>query len=181
MRRSRCRTVVALAPILVAVLLGACGPAGEGRPAPTSRPAGPDRLRDAGEWTAIANPTRGAPTTTRAGGRAPALHLVPDLPVVQESGHGPPSATGCGYGFEPTGSACSSSPASYRPSAASTPLAMTGWLDPRRRVHLPSASLLDPSSEVVASFGDGEVTVRRVLKNAPDQRPTDPAAGRGRP
>jgi hypothetical protein len=36
-------------------------------------------------------------------------------------------------------------------------------------------------SEVVASFGNGDMTVRRVIKNAPDQPATDPAAGRARP
>jgi hypothetical protein len=36
-------------------------------------------------------------------------------------------------------------------------------------------------SEVVASFGDGDMTVRRIIKNAPDQLDPDPAGGRGRP
>ena len=66
MRRSRCRTLLALAPVLVAVLLGACGRAGEGRPAATSQPADPDRFRAAGESISTANPTRGTPATTRA-------------------------------------------------------------------------------------------------------------------
>ena len=66
MRRSRCRTLVALAPVLIAVLLGACGRAGEGRPAATSQPTDPDRFRAAGEWISTTNPTRGAPATTRA-------------------------------------------------------------------------------------------------------------------
>ena len=60
MRRSRCRTLVALAPVLVAVLLGACGRAGEGRPAATSQPTDPDRFRAAGRWISTTNPTRGA-------------------------------------------------------------------------------------------------------------------------
>jgi hypothetical protein len=66
MRRSRCRTLVALAPVLIAVLLGACGRAGEGRPAATSHAAAPDRFRAAGEWISTTNPTRGAPATPRA-------------------------------------------------------------------------------------------------------------------
>ena len=36
-------------------------------------------------------------------------------------------------------------------------------------------------SEAVASFGSGEITVRRVIKEAPEGPPSDPAAGRGRP
>jgi 4-amino-4-deoxy-L-arabinose transferase-like glycosyltransferase len=36
-------------------------------------------------------------------------------------------------------------------------------------------------SEVIASFGDGDMTVRRIVKNAPEQLPTDPPAGRARP
>jgi hypothetical protein len=46
---------------------------------------------------------------------------------------------------------------------------------------LPLVAAAIQHSEVVASFGDGEITVRRVLKNAPDQPATDPPAGRAPP
>jgi len=46
---------------------------------------------------------------------------------------------------------------------------------------LPLVAAAIRHSEVIASFGDGEITVRRVLKNAPDQPATDPPAGSGRP
>jgi hypothetical protein len=36
-------------------------------------------------------------------------------------------------------------------------------------------------SEVIASFGDGDMTVRRIVRNAPEQPPTGPAAGRAPP
>jgi hypothetical protein len=58
---------MALAPVLVAVLLGACGRAGDGRAAPavTSQPTAPGR-DGAARWWETTNPTRGAPTSTRA-------------------------------------------------------------------------------------------------------------------
>jgi len=58
---------MALAPVLVAVLLGACGRAGDGRAAPavTSQPTAPGR-DGAVRWWETTNPTRGAPTSTRA-------------------------------------------------------------------------------------------------------------------
>jgi hypothetical protein len=48
---------------------------------------------------------------------------------------------------------------------------------------LPLVTAAIENSEVMAKFGSGEteVTIRRVLKNAPDQPATDPAAGRARP
>jgi hypothetical protein len=46
---------------------------------------------------------------------------------------------------------------------------------------LPTVMEAVQHSEVVASFGDGDMTVRRIIKNAPDQPETDPAGGRGRP
>ena len=67
MRRSRCRTVMVVAPVLVALTLGACGRAGDNRAAPavTSQPAAPVR-DDAARWWETANPTRRAPPTTGA-------------------------------------------------------------------------------------------------------------------
>jgi hypothetical protein len=48
---------------------------------------------------------------------------------------------------------------------------------------LPLVTAAIENSEVMARFGSGEteVTIRRVLKNAPEQPPTDPPAGRARP
>ena len=48
---------------------------------------------------------------------------------------------------------------------------------------LPLVTAAMQHSEVMAKFGSGEteVTIRRVLKNAPEQPPTDPADGSGRP
>jgi hypothetical protein len=48
---------------------------------------------------------------------------------------------------------------------------------------LPLVTAAIQHSEVMATFGSGEteVTIRRVLKNAPDQPATDPPAGNGRP
>jgi hypothetical protein len=48
---------------------------------------------------------------------------------------------------------------------------------------LPLVTAAIENSEVMAKFGSGEteVTIRRVLKNAPDQPATDQAGGRGRP
>jgi hypothetical protein len=56
-----------------------------------------------------------------------------------------------------------------------------GGLAPTTMRDLPLVSAAIQHSEVVASFGNGEITVRRVIKNAPEQPPTDPPAGSGRP
>jgi hypothetical protein len=46
---------------------------------------------------------------------------------------------------------------------------------------LPLVAAAIKNSEVVADFGNGEITVRRVIKDAPDPPGSDPPAGRGRP
>ena len=56
-----------------------------------------------------------------------------------------------------------------------------GGLAPTTMRDLPLVAAAIQHSEVIASFGDGEITVRRVIKSAPDRPPTGPAAGRGRP
>jgi hypothetical protein len=56
-----------------------------------------------------------------------------------------------------------------------------GGLAPATMRDLPLVAAAIQHSEAVASFGDGEITVRRVVKNAPDQPAIDPAAGRGPP
>jgi Dolichyl-phosphate-mannose-protein mannosyltransferase len=56
-----------------------------------------------------------------------------------------------------------------------------GGLAPTTMRDLPLVAAAIQHSEAVASFGNGEITVRRVIKNAPDQPATDPAAGRGPP
>ena len=82
MRRSRCRTVMVLAPVLVAILLGACERAGDGRAAPavTSEPAAPGR-DGAARWWETTNPSRGAPPTTRAATTATAARRAAGEPA----------------------------------------------------------------------------------------------------
>jgi hypothetical protein len=46
---------------------------------------------------------------------------------------------------------------------------------------LPLVATAIRNSEVVASFGDGEITVRRVIKDAPERPATDPTGGGARP
>jgi hypothetical protein len=56
-----------------------------------------------------------------------------------------------------------------------------GGLAPTTMRDLPLVAAAIEHSEVVASFGDGEITVRRVIKDAPEKPATDPGAGHARP
>jgi hypothetical protein len=56
-----------------------------------------------------------------------------------------------------------------------------GGLSPSMLNELPLVAAAIKHSEVVASFGDGEITVRRVIDNAPDRRGPTQAAVNARP
>jgi 4-amino-4-deoxy-L-arabinose transferase-like glycosyltransferase len=56
-----------------------------------------------------------------------------------------------------------------------------GTLAPSTLHDLPLVAAAIEHSEVLASFGDGEITVRRVVKDEPDQAQTDAAAANARP